>query len=295
MASYVITTDSDADLLPSYIEEHSITIIPQYYAFDDETVYGDELEMDPHEFYETVRGGAMPRSMGNNPEVARERFERILKEGNDILHIAFSSALSGSYETVALVAQDLMEEYPDRKILVFDSLNASMGEGLSVYRAYDLQAQGRSLEEVYDTLMDEQNLINVDFTVDDLDHLHRGGRVSAATAVVGGLVNIKPMLVVTSEGKLVTSGTVRGRKRSIKALFDRFEKEEDSDRFGKDWPVAVMHGDVPEEAQSVVDQLKEMGYTNVIMGYIGASIGTHAGPGLVGIIHYGKPREKWET
>ncbi len=295
MTTYVITTDSDADLLPSYKEEHSITIIPQYYAFDDETVYGDEIEMDPHEFYETVRGGAMPRSMGNNPEVARERFGKILEEGKDILHIAFSSALSGSYETVALVAQELMEEYPDRKILVFDSLNTSMGEGLSVYRAYDLQAQGKSLEEVYDTLMDEQNLINVDFTVDDLDHLHRGGRVSAATAVVGGLVNIKPMLVVTSEGKLVTSGTVRGRKRSIKALFDRFEKEEDPDRFGKDWPVAVMHGDAPEEAQSVVDSLKEMGYTNVIMGYIGASIGTHAGPGLVGIIHYGKPREKWET
>ncbi len=295
MSTYVITTDSNADLIPEYKEEHNVTIIPQYYALDEETVYGDEIEMDPHDFYEAMRSGIMPRSMANNPEVIRERFEKILKEGKDILHIAFSSELSGSCANVILGAQELMEKYPDRKILVFDSLNASMGEGCSVYRAFDLQAQGKSLEEVYDTLMEERNCINVDFTVDDLDHLHRGGRVSKTTAVVGGLVNIKPMLVVTSEGKLVTSGTVRGRKKSIRALFDRFKLEEDLDRFGKDWPVAVMHGDAPEEARSVVDELKEMGYTNVIMGYIGASIGTHAGPGLVGIIHYGKQREPWTT
>ena len=134
MADYVITTDSNSDVLPEFIKENDLTVIPQYYAFGD-TVYGDELNMEPHEFYETMRNGELPKSMANNPAVIRERFEKILKEGKDILHIAFSSALSGSCNNVMMTANELMEDYPDRRIVVFDSLNASLGEGvLSIAR-----------------------------------------------------------------------------------------------------------------------------------------------------------------
>ena len=125
MADYVITTDSNSDVRPEFIRENQLTIIPQYYAFG-ETVYGDELNMEPHEFYETMRNGELPKSMANNPAVIRERFEKILKEGKDILHIAFSSALSGSCNNVVMTANELLEEYPERKITVFDSLNASL-------------------------------------------------------------------------------------------------------------------------------------------------------------------------
>ncbi len=192
-------------------------MIPQYYAFGDE-VYGDEKNMSPHEFYETMRKGELPKSMANNPAVIREKFEAVLKEGKDILHIAFSSALSGSCDNVRMTARELLEEYPDRKIQIFDSLNASLGEGVSVYRAAELREQGKSMEEVYDVLMEERDHVNVWFTVDDLHHLQRGGRVSRTTAIVGSMINIKPLLRVTASGELKSDGTVRGRKKALKTL-----------------------------------------------------------------------------
>ena len=209
MADYVITTDSNSDVLPEFIRENDLTIIPQYYSFGD-IVYGDELNMPPHEFYETMRNGELPKSQANNPAVIRERFEKILKEGKDILHIAFSSALSGSCNNVVVTSNELLEDYPDRKIRVFDSLNASLGEGVSVYRAVELWKAGKSMDEVYDILTEERDHVNVSFTVNDLNHLQRGGRVSKTTAVVGSLVNIKPILKVTAEGELKSDGTVRG-------------------------------------------------------------------------------------
>ena len=213
MSEYIITTDSNSDVRPEFIEEHAIPVIPQYYAFGD-TVYGDELNMEPSEFYETMRNGELPKSMANNPAVIQEKFEAILKEGKDILHIGFSSALSGSLNNVRMVSEELLEKYPERKILIFDSLNASLGEGVSVYRAVELKEAGGTMEEIYETLEAERDHVNVLFTVDDLHHLQRGGRVSKTTAVVGSLVNIKPVLTVTEKGELLAAGTVRGRKKS---------------------------------------------------------------------------------
>ncbi len=289
MSEYVITTDSNSDVLPEFIKENNLTVIPQYYAFGD-TVYGDELNMEPHEFYETMRKGELPKSMANNPAVIRERFEHILKEGKDILHIAFSSALSGSCSTVVMTAGDLMEEYPERKILVFDSLNASLGEGVSVYRAVELWKSGKSMEEVYHILMKERDYINVSFTVDDLYHLQRGGRVSKTTAVVGSLVNIKPILTVTASGELKADGTVRGRKKSLKTLVTKMQSALSLNDYGKDRLVAVIHGDCLEDAQNVADMVRDLGFTDVIINDVSPSIGTHAGPGVVGLVFYGKHR-----
>ena len=289
MPDYVITTDSNSDVLPEFVKANQLTIIPQYYAFGD-TVYGDELNMEPHDFYETMRNGELPKSMANNPAVIREKFEQILKEGKNILHIAFSSALSGSCGTVIMISNELMEQYPDRKILVFDSLNASLGEGVSVYRAVELQKAGKDMEEVYDVLMEERDHVNVSFTVDDLNHLQRGGRVSKTTAVVGSLVNIKPILTVTASGELKADGTVRGRKKSLKTLVTRMEASLDLNSYGKDRMVAVIHGDCLEDARSVADMVKNLGFTNVIINDVSPSIGTHAGPGVVGLVFYGKQK-----
>ena len=289
MPDYVITTDSNSDVLPEFVKANQLTIIPQYYAFGD-TVYGDELNMEPHDFYKTMRNGELPKSMANNPAVIREKFEQILKEGKNILHIAFSSALSGSCSTVIMISNELMEQYPDRKILVFDSLNASLGEGVSVYRAVELQKAGKDMEEVYDVLMEERDYVNVSFTVDDLNHLQRGGRVSKTTAVVGSLVNIKPILTVTASGELKADGTVRGRKKSLKTLVTRMEASLDLNSYGKDRMVAVIHGDCLEDARSVADMVKSLGFTNVVINDVSPSIGTHAGPGVVGLVFYGKQK-----
>lgn len=289
MPDYVITTDSNSDVLPEFVKANQLTIIPQYYAFGD-TVYGDELNMEPHDFYETMRNGELPKSMANNPAVIREKFEQILKEGKNILHIAFSSALSGSCSTVIMISNELMEQYPDRRILVFDSLNASLGEGVSVYRAVELQKAGKDMEEVYDVLMEERDHVNVSFTVDDLNHLQRGGCVSKTTAVVGSLVNIKPILTVTASGELKADGTVRGRKKSLKTLVTRMEASLDLNSYGKDRMVAVIHGDCLEDARSVADMVKSLGFTNVVINDVSPSIGTHAGPGVVGLVFYGKQK-----
>ena len=284
---YMITADSNADVPAEVLKKYEIPVIPQYYAVGDE-VYGDEKNMSPHEFYETMRKGELPKSMANNPAVIREKFEAVLKEGKDILHIAFSSALSGSCNNVRMTARELLEEYPDRKIQIFDSLNASLGEGVSVYRAAELREQGKSMEEVYDVLMEERDHVNVWFTVDDLHHLQRGGRVSKTTAIVGSMINIKPLLRVTASGELKSDGTVRGRKKALKTLVTNMEKAVDLEHYGKDRMVGILHGDCMDDALTVKKLVNDLGFENVVINDVSPSIGTYAGPGVVGLVYYGE-------
>lgn len=290
MRNYCITTDSNSDLPKEYIEKLGTTIIPQYYSFGD-TVYGDELNMPPAEFYERMKNGELPKSQANNPAVIEEKFRALLEQGMDIIHIAFSSALSGSYNNVCMVARELSEEYPDAKITVIDSLNVSLGESIMVIYANDLQANGASYEEVVETLESFKQHINVQFTVDDLFHLQRGGRVSKTTAVLGSALNLKPFLYVNDAGALSSDGTIRGRKKSLRELVNRMTAtlEEDTD---VSLPVGVVHGNCPEEAQAVANLIKEeTSFTNVIINDISPSIGTHAGPGALGVIYYGKIKQ----
>ena len=282
MSDYVITTDSNSDVPAAFLAAYPLTIIPQYYAFGD-TVYGDELNMPPAEFYETMRKGELPKSMANNPAVIREKFTAILKEGKDILHIAFSSALSGSCSNVQVAANELMEEFPGRKILVFDSLNASLGEGLSVMRAVELKDSGAGMQTVYDTLMEERDHINVSFTVDDLHHLQRGGRVSKTTAVLGGMLNIKPVLHVDDEGKLIPVGKVRGRKKSILELVSLMDQKIGSYKDTCD-TIFISHGDCKEDAEFLSAKIKEKYQIKTeIINHVGATIGAHSGPGTLAL------------
>lgn len=290
MRNYCITTDSNSDLPQEYIEKLGTTIIPHYYSFGD-TVYGDELNMTPKEFYARMKEGALPQSQASNPAVIESKFRAILDKGMDIIHISFSSALSGSYSNVCMVARELLEEYTDAKITVIDSLNVSLGEAIMVIHANDLKADGLSYDEVVTNLEAFKNHINVQFTVDDLFHLQRGGRVSRTTAVVGSALSLKPFLYVNNYGGLSSDGTARGRKKSLRTLVDRMKATLDENA-DFSLPVGVVHGNCPEDARSVADLIKtETAFTNIIINDISPSIGTHAGPGALGIIYYGQTKQ----
>ena len=214
MSEYVITTDNNSDLPEKYLKDHGVGCMYLSYSMDGKSyTHGNFLP--EHEFYEAMRNGSMPTTAQVNPENAKALLEPYLKEGKDILHIAFSSALSGTYNSSRIAAEELMEDYPDRKIIVVDSLGASLGQGLLVYLAQEKKEQGEDLETV--AKWTEENRLHIVhlFTVNDLNHLYRGGRISRTTAVVGSMLNIKPVLHVDNDGKLTAIGKVRGRKKSL--------------------------------------------------------------------------------
>lgn len=289
MRDYYITTDSNSDLPQEYREKLGTVIIPQYYSFGDE-VYGDEIHMPPAEFYERMKNGELPQSQANNPAVIEEKFRAILEKGMDIIHIAFSSALSGSYNNVCMVAKELQEEYAEAQITVIDSLNVSLGETIMLIHANQLKEKGVAYTEVVRELEEFKNHINVQFTVDDLFHLQRGGRVSKTVAVVGSALNLKPFLYVNNAGGLSSEGTARGRKKSLRTLVDRMKAtlEEGTDT---SLPVGVVHGNCLEDAQFVAEMIKEeTPFTDIMINDISPSIGAHAGPGALGVLYYGQPK-----
>lgn len=292
MRDFYITTDSDSDLPKEYIDKYNTTIIPQYYSFDD-TIYGDELNMSPTEFYMRMRNGSLPQSHANDPVVIEEKFRAILDKGADIIHISFSSALSISYNNVCTVARELEQEYVSSRITVIDSLNVSLGEALMVIYANRLKEQETSYDEIIVWLNEFRHHINVQFTVDDLFHLQRGGRVTRTTALIGSALNIKPFMYITKEGTLASAGTVHGRKKSIATLVERM-KETLNDNIDYTLPVGVVHGNCYEDAKILAQKIKsKTKYKTVIINDISPSIGTHSGPGALGIIYYGsiKPSE----
>ncbi len=293
MRNFVITSDSNSDLPQEYIERYDVTLIPQYYSFGD-TVYGDELHMDPAEFYERMRNGELPQSQANNPAVIEDKFRALLDKGLDIIHIAFSSALSGSYNNVCMVAKELLEEYKDAKITVIDSLNVCLGESIMIIRGFEMRDNGTSYEDVVAALEDLKNNINVQFTVNDLFHLQRGGRVSKTTAIVGSALNLKPFLYVNKEGSLTSDGTARGRKKSLKMLVERMAATLDENT-DYSLPVGVVHGNCLEDAETVAQLIRsETKFKHVLISYVSPSIGAHAGPGALGILYHGsvKPEAK---
>lgn len=286
MKPFSITTDSNSDLPQEYIMRYNTTIIPQYYSFGD-VVYGDELNMCPSEFYERMKSGALPLSQANNPIIIEDRFRTILERGEDIIHIGFSSALSGSYKNVCDVASKLKEEYPNAKIEVIDTLSVSLGETILYLYAEKQKAENVSYDEIIKSIKECRHHINVQFTVDDLFHLQRGGRVSKATAILGTTLSLKPFLYVNSEGGLTADGTTTGRKKSIIKLVDRMVKTL-GDNPDYSFPVGIVHGNCYEDACTLEKLIKERtAFTNVIINDISPSIGTHAGPGALGILYYG--------
>ena len=289
---FKITTDSTADLPVSYLKENNVGCMPISYILDGVT-YGGDKELDWKEFYAMMREqGKMPTTSQINPAEAKEYFEEYIKTDKEILHLAFSSGLSGTCGNMRMAAEEIMEEHPDVKIVVVDSRCASMGEGLVVHKAVKLRDQGKSLEETAAWLNENaQNFVHV-FTVDDLFHLYRGGRVSKTAAVIGTLVSIKPKLHVDSEGHLIVIGKVRGRKKSLSALVDYMEEKMGSRvQENKDDYVFISHGDALEDAEYVRDQIRErFGMEHFMINHIGPTIGAHSGPGTIALFFMGESR-----
>ena len=285
--NFCITTDSGADLPLSYCQTHDITVLPLAFTIEGQTYHGSGA-MDDKVFYDKLRAGALPTTSAANPEDTAALFRTFAGQGKDLLHVAFSSGLSSTSDAARIAAQMVMEEYPQRKIIVVDSLCASMGQGFLVHQAVKLRDAGETLEDTARKVTDLRLNVVHNFTVDDLGHLHRGGRVSKATAVVGSLMGIKPTLHVDDEGHLTSVGKVRGRKASIQALADRMEEQ----MKGFDNPeVFISHGDCPEDAQALADMVRtRFGIDTIMIGYIGPVIGTHSGPGTLALFFFGSPR-----
>ncbi len=289
MDTFVISTDTMADLPEDYMEKNGLPVLSLTYTLDGQT-YDKNRGLAPEDFYTKMRNGAMPTTSQINPAVAREELEPYMQAGKDVLHISFSSGLSGSYNSVVIAAQELMEEYPERKIIVVDSLCASMGEGLLVHKVLEQRAQGATLEETAAWAEANKQHICHNFTVDDLNHLYRGGRVSKATAVIGTMVNIKPVLHVDEAGKLINIDRVRGRKKSLVTLVDNMEKQMGSFREANDM-IMISHGDCREDAEFVAAQVKErFGIDSCMINYVGPTIGAHSGPGTIALFFMGEVR-----
>lgn len=289
MSEFKLVTDTSADLPASYLKENNIEVLSLAYTIDGDT-YTWENPMDEHEFYTRMRKGSMPTTSQVNIGDAEKVFEKLIETEDEILCISFSSGLSGTYNSTAVAAQNVCEAHPDKKIRVVDSKAASLGQGLMVDFALRMQKEGKSMDETADYL--EQNLkhfVHV-FTVDDLNHLYRGGRVSRATAFVGTLANIKPILHVDDEGRLINIGKVRGRKKSLIELVNLMEGKI-GDHIGENKTVFISHGDSPEDAEFVADEVKKrFGIDSFLMNYVGPTIGAHSGPGTLALFFFGNER-----
>ena len=290
MRDYVIFTDSSADLTAELVQELGVEVLPLTVLIGEKPFlnYPDNREIDPKDFYDQVRGGAMPTTSALNVGQVTDAVEPILQSGKDVLFLAFSSGLSVTCHSVRIAAEELSEKYPESKFLVVDSLCASLGQGLLVYHAAAQKKAGKSIEEVRDWA--ETNKFNLChwFTVNDLMHLKRGGRVSAATALVGTMLSIKPVMHVDNEGHLIKVTTARGRKASLLALVDQMEKTVTDPA---EQVVFISHGDCLEDAQFAADEIKKrFGTQEFRFNYVGPVIGAHTGPGVVALFFLGKER-----
>ena len=276
---YLILTDAASDIIPSYAEEEGILVIPMEVTMTDGTVFDatyDNANMDLEEFYAKVRSGMFAQTSAITPDRYRNYLRPLLEEGHDILYNCFTSAMSSTYNNACLVAEELREEFPDRKILVVDSIGATGGEGYQTYIAAKNRDQGMSIEDNAQWLEDTKRHIAYTWTVDDLMHLNRGGRLSKTAAVFGTALQIKPIGDIDNEGRLVSIGKARGRKLAIRRLADMLEKSIDNP---ENYPVKIAHCDCAEDAETLKSILLETGkVSEVIIGRVGPVVGTHLGP-----------------
>lgn len=288
-ASYVIFTESTGDLTPALIEAADLRVLPMAFTLDGKEYrnYPDGREMPAHDYYEKLRGGSLCTTSQVTMLEFQQAFTPVLEAGQDILYLAFSSGLSGTYQSGCIAAEELKEKFPGRRIVCVDSLQASMGEGLFCYLVGKKRCQGADLDTAADYARQIAPQVCAWFTVDDLMFLKRGGRVSSAAAVAGTLLGIKPVLHVDEEGHLIPKEKVRGRRASLDALVKHFEATA-LDKTGG--TVFISHGDCADDARYVIDKLRALGVREIEMGDIGPVIGAHSGPGTVALFWLGSKR-----
>ncbi len=288
MRDYVILTDSCCDLTAQMADELGIVAIPLTLLMNDKEFRNhlDGRDISPKDFYAQIRSGSMPTTSAINVGTFEEVMRPILADGKDVLYLAFSSALSTTHQSACIAAEGLRAEFPDAKIHVVDTLAASMGQGLLVYLCAQQQKSGKTVDEVRDYAENIKLNICHWFTVDDLNHLKRGGRVSAATALLGTMLAIKPVLHVDDGGHLTSVSKARGRKASLMALADEMGKTvTDAET------IFISHGDCEEDVNLLADELRSrFGVKNVIINYVGPVIGAHTGAGVVALFFVGSKR-----
>ena len=284
--SFKIITDACCDLTAEMVAQLQLSVANLSVEMDGRT-YSNE-EMTPVELYTHLRNGKLPKTAAANPEGWAELIRPALRAGQDVLVLAFSSGLSATYQSAVIAAEELREEFPDRKLIVIDTLCAAIGQGLLVYTAAKLRSQGKTIDEVAAWVEDHKKNVCHWVTVEDLMHLKRGGRVSAATAVVGTMLSIKPIIRVDDEGKLENLAKARGRKASLNYLLDRMAESFDPELSDT---VFIGHGDCLADAQTLESAIRSrFGVKNVYINYVGAVIGAHTGPGVAVIGFFGKNR-----
>ena len=290
MADFVIMTDSCCDMTDALAQELELTVLPLSLHMGD-AVYRNWLdgrEIGFQDFYAKVRSGQLATTSAVSVGDFTTEMRKILSAGKDILCINFSSALSATYQSASIAAQDLAEEFPGRKVLVVDSLCASLGQGLLVYLCAMERRKGRSLEEVHAFAEETRGKVCHWFTVDDLNHLKRGGRVSAAAALFGTMLSIKPVLHVDDLGRLIPVSKARGRRSSLLALVDRMEQ---TAMDPGSQTVFISHGDCEGDALFVAGEItRRFGTKDIRINYVGPVIGNHSGPGTLALFFLGSKR-----
>lgn len=286
---YIICTDSSCDLSPSYIDAHPLKVLGLMYTINGETFEDDNFRaITPKSFYDRIRQGQTSKTTLINTERYVEFFTPILQQGEDILYVGFSSGLSGSVQSAMIAANQLKEQFPQRDIRVVDTLAASLGQGLLVHYALANQSKGMSLADNAKWLEDHKLNLAHWFTVDDLNHLRRGGRISATTAILGTMLSIKPVMHMDNEGHLIAMSKTRGRKQSLKALVEEMGRlvvhPEAQDIF-------ISHGDCLEDAQYVGSLIQQrFPVQSITYHEVGPVIGSHTGPGVVALFFMGDHR-----
>ena len=288
MATYKIITDSACDLSEAMLQELDVKKVPLHLLFKGVNMPDTAEDAAIADFYAGMRSGEMSQTSAVNPDAWAKLMDQELAAGYDLLVLGFSSGLSTTYQSAVIAAEEMREKYPDRKIITVDTLSAAFGQGLLVWHTCKMRDAGLSLEELAEWVEKTKPNVAHWFTVDDLVYLKRGGRISAATAVMGAMLNIKPVLHVDENGKLVSALKVRGRKSAIKALVDKLVEQ------GGDFDnstVFICHADCMDDANQLADAVKaKFPGTETIIGNLGAVIGSHAGPGTLALFFLGNER-----
>ncbi len=288
MNEYMIFTDSCCDIAPELLAQWGVPFANMTFTFDGEDREYINGDISNKEFYDRMRQGACPRTAAINAAAFADAFLPILESGKDILYVAFSSGLSTTVGSAHMAAEELKEQYPDRTIRIVDTLAASAGGGLMVYMAVARKNAGASLEENAEYLASLIPQHCIWFTVDDLEYLKRGGRVSPLVAFAGGVLGIKPVLQMDDEGHLVKVTTARGRKKAIETLAEKYAQLSYEE---KNTPIFISHAECEEDAQRLADILHERyGAETTLITQIGPVIGSHAGPGTLALFFMGKHR-----
>lgn len=282
MAHFTLLTDSSCDLPASVAEKLNIKVVPLSFFMDGQQYanYLDGKEMKPEEFYDKLAEGKLVTTSATNQSQFELVMESELITGHDILYIGFSSALSATYNSARLAAEELSEKFPSRKIYTVDSLCASLGQGMLLYLAAMERKKGKSIDEVRDYVEDIKGRIAHWFTVDDLYQLKRGGRISGATAIVGTMLNIKPVLHVDDEGRLVSVSKSRGRSAAIQALF---KKLCDTGIEPENQTIFISHGNCLSDAKKLGEMIKAKFGCNLVINFVGPVIGAHSGNGTLAL------------